>query len=754
MSKITYEDKQAIQNDESIPDKNKVTAKDMNEIKQVINQNAENLDELEKDNANNITLIEKLQKENNDQDKDIESNSRSIEEIKEEAEEIKAENVRLRSDINSIALIGEVEGESIDLDDSSEARFLEFGIGGNHKQEVREGYNLYNYKDVEAGKKLDGETGKIVSDPTFCFAGYIKVDENTEYVRSDVGTSTNAMLDENKQIIGKISGTSFTTPAGCKYVGFNIRKEKYADGSYLKFVMNKGTELKPFEEFGASPSPDYPSEIKVVGDNVQLFDESKAVTSTKNGMTLSYSASEGLILNGTTTAQTNFWINDLEINLKEIDYTLSSNLSLQNKGLYALKDPSGNDLVKNSLDEAVTFKSSETETVATQLLIQINAGVTFDKQSLKIKLEKGSIATSWSPFGQGCVKLNVANKNYFDPQNIDMDNQGIKMKGSKKNVEITATPNGTWGASNFIEVGFMSAGKYSIVFNRKNKAKGNYRIWIYDENSNDAIFNATSTFTLLKDYKKIRCKLVVEGLTVKEQFNDTLSVQIEKEKASDFIEHQSQQLIMPVQQEMLKGDYFDWENEKEVHTYKKWVLTGSEDWLKSSNTPNNIFYLDLPKSYSEQKALCNYFKYATPWNIDRVSFEIFPTNRIRFGVGLNSEIDTVDKWKEFLKTKSNAESPVIVFYKVSAPVELDFTSEQKKVAKQIKQTLHTYKNITHISSNDEVSPIFNVKYAKDPNLKNENLQKQIDEIKQLLSTTQTSAMLLDNFQNDIESEVI
>ena len=36
---------------------------------------------------------------------------------------------------------------------------------------------------------------------------------------------------------------------------------------------------------------------------------------------------------------------------------------------------------------------------------------------------------------------------------------------------------------------------------------------------------------------------------------------------------------------------------------------------------------------------------------------------------------------------------------------------------------------------------------------NEKMQNEIDEIKQLLSTTQTSAMLLDNLQKEVESEV-
>lgn len=93
----------------------------------------ENWDNILKYAENINTEITSIKETNEDQDKNIKENTKSIEEIKEEAAEIKAENVRLRSDINSISLVGEAEGESIDLDDSSDARFLEFEIGGNHK---------------------------------------------------------------------------------------------------------------------------------------------------------------------------------------------------------------------------------------------------------------------------------------------------------------------------------------------------------------------------------------------------------------------------------------------------------------------------------------------------------------------------------------------------------------------------------------------------------------------------------------------
>lgn len=90
-----------------------------------------------------------------------------------------------------------------------------------------------------------------------------------------------------------------------------------------------------------------------------------------------------------------------------------------------------------------------------------------------------------------------------------------------------------------------------------------------------------------------------------------------------------------------------------------------------------------------------------------------------------------------------------VYFRLATPLNLELTSEQKAVREQ---KLYTYKNITNISVSDELSSI-DVEYKKDLETEHNKLQSQIDEIKQLISTTETSALLLDNLQKDVESEV-
>lgn len=79
---------------------------------------------------------------------------------------------------------------------------------------------------------------------------------------------------------------------------------------------------------------------------------------------------------------------------------------------------------------------------------------------------------------------------------------------------------------------------------------------------------------------------------------------------------------------------------------------------------------------------------------------------------------------EYISTTGQLTTGATVYYKLETPTKLDFTSGQKAVAKQIKETLHTYKNVTHIYSDDEVSPIIDVEYAKDLNTVISNIEEK------------------------------
>ena len=154
-------------------------------INQKIKQNSNNIESLQADNTTNKKSIEELKQKNAEQDESVKTNASEIENLKQENIEIKAENKRLRQDIQASQLTGEANGESIDLEDSSEARFNKFAIGGNHKQETREGYNLlYPLKSQTKG----GVTFTVNEDGSVTLRG--TVTENTSINFTDEAGSS------------------------------------------------------------------------------------------------------------------------------------------------------------------------------------------------------------------------------------------------------------------------------------------------------------------------------------------------------------------------------------------------------------------------------------------------------------------------------------------------------------------------------------------------------------------------------------
>ena len=96
---------------------------------------------------------------------------------------------------------------------------------------------------------------------------------------------------------------------------------------------------------------------------------------------------------------------------------------------------------------------------------------------------------------------------------------------------------------------------------------------------------------------------------------------------------------------------------------------------------------------------------------------------------------------------------MILEYECEEYVEA-YTDEQKQVYDEIVKTAKSYKTVTNIFSTNEVSPKFEVNYRKDIDTMLENIQAQTNAINELLSTTKTSATLLNNLQIDLESEVM
>ena len=174
---------------------------------------------------------------------------------------------------------------------------------------------------------------------------------------------------------------------------------------------------------------------------------------------------------------------------------------------------------------------------------------------------------------------------------------------------------------------------------------------------------------------------------------------------------------MPVQQEMLEGDEFDWDNEEEVHTWSKVELTGNETgWFKSSTTMTNAYGIKNEKIglpvLTENTSKCTHFKYADGVTATSTSKYISQLENLYLSFPLDIA-KTLEEFKSLMQEQTDAGTPVTIYYKLAEPTKLPFTEVQKTVAKQIREKLHSYKGGTHVYCTDELSPIFNTRYTVD-----------------------------------------
>lgn len=590
-------------------------------INKNLDKNADELKNLQKDNTGNKTAIEAINKKNTEQDtnlqknvKDIEANQNNIKALQVENAEVKAENERLRSDIESISLVGEAEGESIDLDDSSVARFKKFGVGGNHSQEIREGYNILDLSKKPYNEQASSLNGATVTQKN----GILTIDATSatdlvtvKSVWTSYTNSTNIKMPkgnyytpltlninkaEGGESVGQKTGNiTLEEDCVCAQWFYNVGKGQKIE---LPLFISNNQNKRTYEQYGATPSLDFPSEIKAVKDNVNV------VVCNKN-------------------LQKNKWEN------------------------------------KTSAGASSNYRST----------------INIDDMNLKL------------------------NKKYVIQFkcNVDYSNSTVFVENSitGESLQISKLLYDNINKINYCVIEITEAIKALINKN----------------NCYIVIFNATGM-----DVNAYSEEMIFEG----------------ENKATDYEAHQEQTITMPLQQEMLKEDYFDWDNEKEVHKWPKLIFDGRENWLRSGNI-YPTFYISPDEIASKfgiptgLKALCNYFTQKSDiWGVDEIGFDtanVRPDHvDFRFNLGSNSTITTLEAWKNKLVEMHNSGKPLVLYFRILNQNELDFSDEQKAVAKKIKETLHTYKNITHIYSTDETNPVLNVEYAKDLNTTISNIQ--------------------------------
>lgn len=702
----------------------------------------------------------------------------------------------------------QVNGENITLEDCAEVS-CDIEIKGNSKQKTRSGKNIFDlntwFKNVnsnvctktllENGVKLDFKAGADA------FIGYIVTSTGTALSESsrkqviEIEASKKYTLslssapkcyigfyDENytslgyNQIPSNYNKTTytFTTPATAKYITIRlgIKDQNYTSYTFTNVQLEKNSIATEYEQYGTSPSPDYPSEVKCCGDNIQILKGVEEVT----GLT-----STGTWANGTwrsaspgTATKTRIDIIDapnknikkgwkFELNAVTGDSDVRSDIAQDNVAVvngktytmscYArctkgtgkihlqygktpypsLSTPLTSDGIwrKYSFTFTIGEKSDGSTDGSTNIYFGLLGHLIVTLEICGLKLVEGTETGEYSKYGQGCINEVICNKNMLNVAILDnYDRNGITLTkhGGTNKIELNGTSTSAFTIySKDFDINKLKIGeKYTLS---KNFSNITFNFEVFENNSDTASIWSPS-ITMKKSYTRIR--IFLQGKSNITFNNQEIVLQLEKGDATEIIEHKEQKYIIPTQKPFRAigdiRDTFIKKNNKwyERHNTARYIFKGTETVVLQNGgkriyvkaTDNNFL---KPKMYIITSIIypiyCNYLKGATSsdtWGakVEGISYNTDPTPEPvshGFDIAIN-RFTTAQEYLNWFKQKYDEGNPFYVDYILETPEDIECTEEQSTILFDIEQNAKTYKNITHIYSTDEISPNVEVTY--------------------------------------------
>lgn len=736
----------------------------------------------------NASNIEKNTKDIELNTENIQTNTEDINTLKAQKEALEKEVQNLREDNRLNTLTEDNEGELIHIDNSTGSRFNALEISGNEKQETREGYNLYNVKNLEKvpGQTVD-EDDFITLEKTVAqsidsymnahlkvssalkantnywlvievkeFSGISKFILNQYLVESKTQIRTDVSLIEANQKAGTYkykvtTSEDFTGMAYCLRTFAKFNADTTGKIVFRMSLLEQEPDLDTFkyQKYGAMPSFDYPSEVKCVGDNTNLFDKNSITADKYINGTLSGTINDyGDLVNSTVTDTSDF----MPVS-KDKSYIFSFNyedlISTNVRG-YCFYNKE-KQLIESDAETTYNPKNGKIQVSAKQ---DGYIRISYDKNCTNIKFEQGEKATPYSNYGQGCIQLNIVNKNFLDiEKNSDIEANGLKITTDENGV---LTLNGTTTNNLYFSLDLKYLGTSGSSIEQKKFKKGTY---VFSSENLSSIIDINlsayirktaaggevveyaslyrpfgskkknTKFELEEDVNAVAYLWIASGITLN---NAKIKFQIElAEEATDIIANEEQNYVIPVQQRMFKQDKFVKVNGvwKEMHTWIEIVIDGKNNYFRNEITnTSGVYRLKCPVSSlnvkdcdlnKQNKAYCNRSKLIR----DSGTYSC----NVGFTVNKNIIYMYIDG-RQASEINAELQDNPITFY---IPLQedsyqyLDCTKEQTEILNKIEQEAHTYSEVTNIYTEDEVGAIIKTNTAVDLKTVINNIQEQL-----------------------------
>ena len=280
----------------------------------------------------------------------------------------------------------------------------------------------------------------------------------------------------------------------------------------------------------------------------------------------------------------------------------------------------------------------------------------------KIKVEEGSILTPYSPYGMGSHKINMVNKNFYN-KNIQYEiGQGYSNDG------IWGNYNGGWASNRYEDIPIEENCTFTLVGN------------IVPTSYTTKFFYFDIYGKLIKyEEKKLNSGKIIFTTPVNTKY---LSFQVFNGTTNK------------LNQETIQIEKGSFSTEIVYYEGKSYVILTQQPMRAVGNVRDCFVIKEDGKRYERH-------------NIARIE-------------SYNGEVINT----EYMSTTGELSTGATVDYLLETPNDLLCTEQQNQILDKL-DNIRTYKNVTHIFSNDEVGANVNIGYRKDIETLINNTQSMI-----------------------------
>ena len=584
----------------------------------------------------------------------IQGNTDDIEDIQEEQI---VQNERIDA-LESLVPQGTATGESITINDSARYKFKNIVVGGNTKQDTSK--ITYTCAGTETG--------------TYYFT-YNSI--NYQFTMPTV-TEGDILVFDTEKLVLSLNNTAITTTTG-------------TSGTLLSFIT--------------SPNTDYPQEIVSVGSNVNFLDKD-------SGFRKGYIDAQGVF----QADNQNALFDDIPVKENQ-NYIVTFNTTVRNCNV-AFYNKNKQFISRGS--PTTNLKKFAFQTPANTAYItyyfSYQENVTMTQEiidSLDVQLKEGTQVTGYSKYGCGSVDFLVRNKNLADVT-LFTDGYSIGTNG------LPTSSAGRIATVNPINVKMFNKIKVSYSVTGGSDPRYIYSTLKEDGTLVNREAGNASIKTIDTSNADYLYLCIYDGVNITKSMVNYIQVE-QGEQIKEFIPHQEQTITVPLPEgmEFCKiGNYKDyphrvgnkWYKHKEIDKMK---LVSTLNWFYSSSSLRYYFVIpDMNMDNSDMNIVppvkCTHF-FASKQNTSIPFNAITVINDSSKGWAFKPEnISSMEDWKQFI-----TDNDVYVYWAYKTPVEEEITDTDFIEQAEAMLNMYSYKGITHIDSDNEPSPVFEVVYFKD-----------------------------------------